>query len=322
MRVRHLALAILVASGLAPAAFAQTYPERSIRFIVPAPTGGGTDISARVFGQKMSEYLGQQIIVENKPGASGNIGAQQVARSTPDGYTLLATFGGNITINPHLSSNLGFDPEKDLTPVAQFSSAPYFVVVNPSVPAKSVKELIALAKTQPGMMWASTAPGAPDHLAGELFRKMANIDIVNVPYKGGAEAVLDIIGGRIPIGFLTIPTTQSHVAAGKLLPLGVSGLTRSPLAPDVPTIHEAALPGYTVLTWFGLWAPAGTPAPIVEKLHAAVQKSFEDPEVKKRLNAIGLEAAPSGSPAEFGKFIAAELKQYGELIQSIGLVKK
>ena len=324
MKILNIFLKITLAFVMTDGAFAQTdnYPSKTIRLIVPAPTGGGTDISARVFGQKISEYLGQQVIDENKSGASGNIGSQMVARAKPDGYTLLATFGGTITINPHLFNNLGFDPEKDLTPVAQFSSAPYFLVINPTVPVKSIKELIAMAKAQPGLMWASTAPGAPDHLAGELFRKMANVDITNVPYKGGAEAVLDIIAGRIPFGFLTIPTTRAHVLAGKLIPLGVSGSKRSALAPDVPTIDEAGLPGYKVLTWFGLWAPAGTPPAVVAKLHAAIQKASDSADVKERLTSIGLELAPSNSPAEFGKFVASELKQYGELISSIGIKKQ
>ncbi len=302
---------------------AQTaYPDRTVRFVVSASAGGGTDIIARLVAQQLHALWGQPVIVENKAGAAGNLSAQLVARSQPDGYTLFVTFGGVLTINPFLFKEMGFDPDKDFVPVTVLASAPYLMLVNPSaVPAKTVKEFIDFAKAQPTKLnWGSTNKGSPDHLAGELFSIMTGIPMNHIPYRGAADALLDVLGGRVPLGYFSIPSSLTHVKAGKLVALGVSDTTRSLLLPEVPTISEAGLPGYEMQTWFAVWAPAGTPAPVVEKLYSGIRTVLEDEAVRKRLIESGYR--PGGSPpAEFAKFVKAETEKYGKIIKTIGLEK-
>jgi tripartite-type tricarboxylate transporter receptor subunit TctC len=302
---------------------AQTaYPDRTVRFVVSASAGGGTDIIARLVAQQLHALWGQPVIVENKAGAAGNLSAQLVARSQPDGYTLFVTFGGVLTINPFLFKEMGFDPDKDFVPVTLLASAPYLMLVNPSaVPAKTVKEFIDFAKAQPTKLnWGSTNKGSPDHLAGELFSIMTGIPMHHIPYRGAADALLDVLGGRVPLGYFSIPSSLTHVKAGKLVALGVSDTTRSPLLPEVPTISEAGLPGYEMQTWFAVWAPAGTPAPVVAKLYSGIRTVLENEAVQKRLIESGYR--PGGSPpAEFAKFVKAETEKYGKIIKTIGLEK-
>ena len=302
---------------------AQTsYPDRTIRFVVSASAGGGTDIIARLVAQQLHALWGQPVIVENKAGAAGNLSAQTVARSAPDGYTLFVTFGGVLTINPFLFKETGFDAEKDFTPVTVLASAPYLMTVNPDViPAKTVKEFIAYAKAQPAKLnWGSTNKGSPDHLAGEMFSMMTGVQMNHIPYRGAADALLDVLGGRVPIGYFSVPSSLTHVKSGKLAALGLSDAARSPLLPDVPTISEAGLPGYEMQTWFAIWGPAGMPKPVVDKLYAGVSTVLKKDEVRTKLIEGGYK--PGGAPPdEFAKFIRSEMDKYGKIIQTIGLEK-
>ncbi len=303
-------------------ASAQTaYPDRTIRFIVSASAAGGTDIIARLVAQQLNALWNQPVIVENRTGGGGNISAQFVARSQPDGYTLFVTFGGILTINPFLFKELGFDPDKDFIPITSLASSAFVMSVNPSVPAKTVNEFIAYAKSkQPTKLnWASTNKGSPDHLSGELFSLMSGVPMNHIPYRGGADALLDILGDRVPMGYISIPAALAHFRAGKLIPLGVTNNARSPLLPEVPAISEA-LPDFNVQTWFGVWAPAGTPPAVVEKIYAGIKEVLQTEAVRQKLVANGY--TPGGAPsAEFGKFVKDETGKYGKIIQSIGLEK-
>jgi tripartite-type tricarboxylate transporter receptor subunit TctC len=302
---------------------AQTsYPDRTIRFVVSASAGGGTDIIARLVAQQLNALWGQPVIVENKTGGAGNLAAQFVARSQPDGYTLFVTFGGVLTINPFLFKEIGFDPDKDFVPVTVLASAPYLMLINPTViPAKTVKEFIAYAKVQPEKPnWGGMTKGSPDHLAGELFSIMTGIPMNHIPYRGASDALLDVLGGRVPFGYFSIPSSLAHVKAGKLLALGVSDTVRSPLLPEVPTISEAGLPGYEMQTWFAIWAPAGTPALVVDKLYSGVKTVLQNEAVQKQLIERGYK--PGGAPpVEFAKFVKTETDKYGKIIKTIGLEK-
>jgi tripartite-type tricarboxylate transporter receptor subunit TctC len=311
-------LALLIA---APAAAQTSYPDRTVRLIVSASAGGGTDIIARLVAQQLNALWGQPVIVENKTGGAGNISAQLVARAPPDGTTLFATFGGVLTINPHLFKELGFDPDKDFIPITSLASSAFVMSVNPSVPAKTVKEFIDYAKSkQPARLnWASTNKGSPDHLSGELFGIMSGVPMNHIPYRGGADALLDILGDRVPMGYISIPAALSHFRAGKLIPLGVTNAVRSTLLPEVPAIAEA-LPGFDVQTWFGVWAPAGTPAPVVEKIYAGIRTVLQDEGVRKKLAENGYRVGGE-PPAEFAKFVKLETEKYGRIIQTIGLEK-
>jgi tripartite-type tricarboxylate transporter receptor subunit TctC len=300
-----------------------TYPDRTIRFIVSASAGGGTDIIARLVAQQLNALWNVPVIVENRTGASGNLSAQHVARSAPDGTTLFVTFGGVLTINPHLFKELGYDPDKDFIPITSLASAPYLLTVNPdAVPSRTVKDFIAYAKAkQPEKLnWASTNKGSPDHLSGELFSMMAGVPMNYIPYRGASDALLDVLGGRVPLGYFSIPASLSHVRAGKLVPLGLSDRARSPLLPDVPTIAEAALPGYEVLTWFAAWAPAGTPQPVIDKIYSGISTVLQNAGVRQKLVDGGY--TPGGEPpAEFAKFVKVETEKYGRIIRTIGLEK-
>jgi tripartite-type tricarboxylate transporter receptor subunit TctC len=312
-----------LALAIAAAVSAQTnYPERTIRFVVSASAGGGTDIIARLVGQQLNALWGQPVIVENRAGGAGNISAQFAARSQPDGYTLFVSFGGVLVINPFLFKEMGFDPDKDFVPVTLLASAPYLLLVNPgAIQAKTIAELITFAKAQPAPLnWGSTNKGSPDHLAGELFSIMTGIPMNHIPYKGAADALLDVLGGRVPLGYFSIPSSLNHVKAGKLVALGVSDTARSPLLPEVPTIAEAGLPGYEMQTWFAVWAPAGTQAPVVEKLYFGIRTVLENDGVRKKLIESGYR--PGGlPPAEFAKFVKTETEKYGKIIKTIGLEK-
>ena len=269
-----------------------SYPDRTIRFVVSASAGGGTDIIARLVAQQLNALWGQPVIVENKTGGAGNLAAQFVARAQPDGYTLFVTFGGVLTINPFLFKEIGFDPDKDFVPVTVLASAPYLMLVNPTViPARTVKEFIAYAKGQPEKPnWGGMTKGSPDHLAGELFSIMTGIPMNHIPYRGASDALLDVLGGRVPFGYFSIPSSLAHVKAGKLVALGVSDTVRSPLLPEVPTISEAGLPGYEMQTWFAIWAPAGTPARVVDKLYSGVKTVLQNEAVQQAVDRARLPA--------------------------------
>jgi len=317
--LRGILLALLLA---APASAETSYPDRTVRFIVSASAGGGTDIIARMVAQQLNALWGQPVIVENRTGGAGNISAQAVARAQPDGTTLFATFGGVLTINPHLFKELGFDPDKDFVPITSLATSAFVLSVNPNVPARNVQDLIAYAKSKlpTQLSWGSTNKGSPDHLSGELFGIMSGVPMTHIPYRGGADALLDVVGDRVPVAYISIPAALSHFKAGTLIPLGVTNRVRSPLLPDVPTISEAGLEGFDVQTWFGVWAPAGTPNPVIEKIYAGIKTVLQDPVVQKKLIENGYQ--PGGEPpAEFARFVKAETEKYGRIIQTIGLEK-
>jgi len=321
-QVRHAGQAGRAAlAGLFALAFAWAtpaladYPERPIRVIVPVATGGGTDIVARLVGKKLSESFGQPVVVENRPGAGGNIGAVQVARAQPDGYTLLLTYGANITVNPKVYKNAGFDPTKDFAPVTEIASAPYLLVVNPNVPVTSVAQLIQLMKQKKeNFSFSSAAQGSPDHLAGEMFKMMTGVEMLNIPYKGGAEGLIDVMGGRVQMSFVTIPTAINHVKNNALRPLGVSEPRRSALLPDVPPISDA-VPGFEIGTWYGLWAPAGTPPAIVNRLQSEIKRIVAMEDVAAFFAKSGF-VARATTPAEFAQFNKKETDKYGAIVNA------
>ncbi len=302
--------------GIAPAQ--AQYPNKPVRLVLPFPPGGGTDTLGRVVGAKLSETLGQQVVIENRPGAGANIGAEVVAKSPPDGYTLLM---GNIAhaINVTLYSKLGYDLLKDLAPVSLLASTPNIVVVHPSVPAKSVKELIAVARARPGNLdFASSGSGSSAHLAGELFSNMAGIKMTHVPYKGGGPAVIALLGGQVSVGFATTPSVISHVKTGKLRGLAVTGAQRSASAPELPTVSESGLPGFEVVGWYGLLAPSGTSREIIARLHSESVKLLKLPDVKERLAATGFE--PIGTtPEQFGTYIRSEVEKWAKVVKAAGI---
>jgi tripartite-type tricarboxylate transporter receptor subunit TctC len=295
-------------------AHAQAYPTRPIRFVVPYAAGGGVDFVGRAIAQKLAETWNHSVIVDNRPGGGTNIGSEMVARSAPDGYTLLVASVPN-SVNMTLYKKLGYDVIKDFTPVVQISTAPIILVVHPSVPARSVKELIALAKLRPGQLtYASAGFGSSNHLAGELFKMLVHVDIVHVPYKGGSAAVTDLIGGQVSMYFGTTPSTAPHVHTGRLRALGVTSAKRSPIVPEVPTIAESGVPGYEQSTWHGLLAPTGTPEPIIAKLNSEIVRFLHQPSMVERLGAQGVDVIAS-SPGEFAAFIRRDVVKYQKLLK-------
>lgn len=319
---RTLTLAAASALGLLAltplAAQAQAFPTKAITIIVPFSAGGTTDILARVLGQFISKDLGQPVIIDNRAGAGGNIGTQLVARAAPDGHTILMGTVGTHAINQSLYPKLAFDPIKDFAPLTRVALVPNLLVANPAQPFKTVKELMAYAKANPGKVtFGSSGSGTSIHLSGELFKQMAGVDIQHVAYKGSAPAVNDLLGNHIAIMFDNMPSAIGHVKAGKLRPLAVTTAQRSPALPDVPTIAEAGVPGYEATSWFGLLAPAKTPAPVVAKLNASILKALADPDVKKKLLEQGAEPAGE-TPAQFAAFIASETVKWGKIVKQSG----
>ncbi len=311
-----IAFATIIATFNATAQ--NTYPTRPIRFIVPSSPGGGTDFTARTIGQKLSELIGQTVIVDNRGGAAGNIGVEIASKASPDGYTLVMPIT-SFSINPHLYKKLPFDTAKDFAPIVLASSAPLFLVVNPAVPAKSVSDLIALAKAKPGQLnYANSGNGTTAHLAGELLKKLAKVDIVSVPYKGGGPAVISLIAGQVQMYFSTIPAALTQVKADKLRGIAVTTTKRVDLIPEVPTVAESGLPGFEVVGWFGIFAPAGTPKHIIATLNRSINQALQAPETQKLFARQGL-IPGGGTPEELGRFLHSEMKKWGALIKEIGL---
>jgi tripartite-type tricarboxylate transporter receptor subunit TctC len=311
---RCLVLALLACSI---SASAQQYPSKPIKMLVPFPAGGTVDFFARVISTKLSEVLGQPILVENRAGAGGNIAAEAVAKSAPDGYTLL--MGSEIVaINTSLYSKLGYDPVKDLAPITLVGTVPNILIVSPSVAANSVKELIALAAKNSGKLsYASTGVGTSSHLSSELFKSMSGTELLHVPYKGGPPAIADLIGGQVNMMFINMPTGLAHVKSGKVRILGVSSLRRVAQLPDVPTVDESGLKGYETYAWSGLYAPAGTPREIIIRLNSEIVKILKMPGVREQLAGQGAE--PVGdSPEEFGRFTRAEIAKWAQIIKTSG----
>jgi len=314
--MRTTAFAVLLAA-VATSAFAQGYPSKPAKVIVPYPPGGPTDIVARVVSQKLSDQMGQQFIVENRPGAGGNIGAEAVAKGPADGYTLLVATTAHA-INPSLFKSLGYNLMKDFAPVSQLTSGPLVIVAHPSLPAKNVQELIALGKAKPGTLnYASSGNGQSTHLSAELFATMSGIKMNHIPYKGSAPALTDVMGGQASLMFDTMLSAMPHVKNGKLKAIAVTSAARSPAAPDVPTVAESGLPGYEAIAWNGLLVPAGTPADVVAKLNAELKKALDAPEVKDRFSAQGFGAAWNTREA-FAKFIQSELDKWAKVVKVSG----
>ena len=297
---------------------AQLYPTRAIRIIAPYVPGGGVDFVARTVAGKLTEVIGQQVIVENRPGGGTNIGSELVARAAPDGYTLLLG-GVPNTANMTLFKKLPYDVVKDFAPVVQTTIAPNILAVHPSVPVRTVKDLIALAKARRGeLTFASAGIGSSNHLSGEMFRIMAGLDIIHVPYKGGGAAVTDLLAGQVSMYFGTTPSTVPFVRTGRLRALAVTGAQRSRAAPDIPTMSEAALPGFEQSAWHGILAPAGTPPAVIHKLNGDIVRLLRLPEIIERMAAQGVE--PIGnSPAEFAAFIKQDVAKYEKLVKSAGI---
>ena len=304
---------------LAAQAAAQTYPTKPIRMIVPFAAGGGADFVARVVGQKFSATFGQQLIIDNRGGAGGAIGTELAAKSAADGYTLLLGSAGPLAIQPGLSPRLPYDPIKDFAPITIVTSMPYVLVVHPSLPVKSVAELIALARAKPGQLnFASPGKGTTTHLATELLKMMAKVDVVNVPYKGVAPAIADLQAGQVQFMSGDLSSVMPQVKAGRLRALGVTGARRSPLAPELPTIAESGLPGYEAIGWFAVLAPAATPRAIVARLNAEIVKGVTSADAREKLAAFGGDVV-ANTPAEFATRLQDDLAKWGRLIRTIGL---
>lgn len=312
-----LALGLSAASLLAlvPQAVAQQFPDRTVTLVVPFAAGGSTDVVARIIAQKMSDDLGQQVIVENVAGAGGNIGADRVARAEPDGYTILMGTVATHALNPLILKTKPYDPEKDFTPVSLLVVVPNVLVVNPQLPVKNVQELIALLKAEPDKYaYASSGNGTPLHLSGELFKAMAGVSIQHIPYKGAGPALNDVVGNQVPIMFDNLPSSSSHIKGGTLKALGVTTAERAPSFPDVPTIAESGVPGYETYTWNALFAPAGTPKEVVDRLNASANKAMTDPAVIEKMNGFSAKIVGS-TPDELAAHVKAELAKWGPVVK-------
>lgn len=304
--------------SFASLAAAQAWPSKPIKYIVPFAPGGTTDILARTIGDKLSVVLGQPVVIENKPGAGGGVGAEATAKAAPDGYTIM---GGTISthaINASLYSNLPYDPVRDFVPITLIARVPNMLVINPAIPAKDVKELIALMKARPGTFtFASSGNGTSQHLSGELFKSMAGVEMQHIPYKGSPPALQDVMGGQVSMTFDNITTAWPLTKGGKLRALAVTTAKRSPIAPDVPTLAEAGLVGYEIGSWQGVFAPAGTPSAIVRRLNAEIVKIINAPDVQEKLLGLGAEPVANTSE-EFATMVKAEVVKWGDVVRKSG----
>lgn len=300
--------------AIAHSASAQTFPTKPVRIIVAFPAGGGTDIVARVLGQKLTEYWGQQVLVDNRAGASGTIGTELAAKAAPDGHTMFMGTMGNLSVNKHLFPKMAVDPVKDFAPLSQVVAVHFVMVAHPSVPAKTVKDVIALAKRQPGQLtYGSSGPGGAPHLGGELLNKLAGINLAHIPYKGSAISMQDLIGGQIMFSFDSLLQYLPQIKTGKARAIGMLGKNRSPVLPEVPTLDESGVPGYELTNWFGLVLPGGTPPELVRRIHADVLKALAVTEVRDKLTAMG-STVVGNSPDQFGAHMRAESDKWAKLI--------
>ncbi|MGE0743640.1 MAG: tripartite tricarboxylate transporter substrate binding protein [Rhodospirillales bacterium] len=318
----HMLMRVVLAGILAAAslgAAAQNYPSRPVKMIVPQPPGGGTDIIARTIGDALGRATGQNFLVENRPGAGTVVGTEAAAKAPADGYTLLVGLVANMAINPSLFARLPYDPVKDFTAVSMLADYPFLVVVNNELPVKTIADLIALAKSKPGQInFASAGNGTGQHLSTELFKMLAGVNMQHVPYRGAQAAYPELMAGSVPVFFDNISSALPQVKAGKVRAIAITSAARSPAVPDIPTIAESGVPGYAYHTWFGLWAPAATPAAIVDKLHAEVQKALQQPEVRDRI------AAQAGQPstmkrAEIDPFVKDEVAKWAKVVAAAGV---
>ena len=316
-RLQNALVAVLLALWAAGAS-AQTYPSKPVRLVVPFPAGGSLDVVARAIGSKLSEAWGQPVVIDNRPGAGGNIGADLVAKSPPDGYTILEGALSTHAVNVSLYSRMPYDPVRDFEPITLVAVTPNVLVLNPSVPANDVKELIAYAKANPGKLsFGSGSNGSAGHLAGELFKMEAGVDMVHVPYKGAAPAMQDLLAGRVQLMFDNLANSMQQVRAGKLKALAVTTAHRSTLVPELPTLSEAGLPGFDISTWWGFLAPRGTPKEIVAKWNAEVARILATPEMKAFFAQQGAEPSPT-SPETFGAMIQSEIAKYAKIVKASG----
>ncbi|HWI14799.1 MAG TPA: tripartite tricarboxylate transporter substrate binding protein [Burkholderiales bacterium] len=319
--MRNTIIAGLIAAAALPAVAAEdasNYPSKPIRLVVPFTPGGSTDILARVIGMKLTEAWGKQVVIDNRPGAGGNIGVDLVAKSPADGYTLVMGHIGTFGVNPTLYPKLPYDPIRDFQPITLVALVPNMLSVNPALPAKSVKELVTLAKAKPGTInFGSGGNGSAAHLAGEYFKLMTKTEITHIPYRGTSPAVTDLIAGQIQMIITGVPPTLNFVKSGKLRALGVATSRRLALLPDLPTIAEAGVPGYEATQWYGVLAPAGTPKPIVTKLNAEMAKAIKGPDVREKLAADAAEPV-GNSPEEFGAFIKKEIARWAPVVKASG----
>src|SRR3954465_10553822 len=314
MTIRLLALSAIALC--AANVSAQSYPSKPVRLVITYPPGGNTDLVGRALAQKMSESFGQQVVVDNRGGAGGVLGTMITAQAAPDGYTIMLGTSAGMVINPLLSSRLTYDPVKDFAPVSMVVIVPQLLVVNPQLPVKNVRDLIALAKAKPGYLNAgSSGVGTPNHFGTELLKWLAGVDIVHVPYKGGAPALTDLLGGQIQMAFSSIPAVLPHIKAGRLIALGIGSAKRSPALPNIPTIAEAGVPGYEYTTWYGIFAPAKTPRPLITRLNAEIVKAVESPDIKDRVTALGGDPDP-GTPEELRAYMANESAKWAKIIKA------
>jgi tripartite-type tricarboxylate transporter receptor subunit TctC len=312
-----VALALSLACAIGSAS-AQNFPTKPVRFVVPFAPGGSTDTLARTIGQKLSDYLGEQVVVDNRPGANGDIGMLLVARAAPDGYTVVLGYIANLGIGPSLYAKMPYDPVKDFAPITQVAGASNILVVHPSVPAKNFKEFIAYTKANPGKVnFASAGVASVGHLTGELLNNLARIDMVHVPYKGSGQAITDLVGGHVKVMISGMASTLPHVKTGKLRGLATTGAMRTPATPDLPTIAESGFPGFEASSWFGVLAPARTPRPVIARLHADIVKSLQQPEVRQRLENVGFEIV-GGTPDEFAGYIQSEIRKWAKVVKASG----
>jgi len=313
-----LGLLLAVALGASTVVWAQAFPTKPIRFVVPFAPGGSTDTLARTLGQKVSEGLGQQVIIDNRTGANGNIGMEIVAKAPPDGHTIVLGYIANVAIGPSLYDKLPFDPVKDYEPITLLATSPNVLVAHPSVKANNLKELIALAKTQPGKLnYASASVASVGHLTGELLNNLAGIKLTHVAYKGSGQAVTDLLGGHIQLMYSGFSSTLAHIKSGKLRPLAQTGEKRSAALPDVPTIAEQGFPKFEATAWYGVHAPAKTPKPIVNRLNAEFVKALKAPDVRERLASLGFEIEGT-TPEKYGSYIKSEIVKWAKVVKASG----
>ena len=319
MLAQAVVIVSVVLAAMPPLATAQAYPAKPIRWISPWPAGGANDIFSRAIGQRIGESLGQQVLVDNRPGAAGTIGSDIAAKAPADGYTLVMGSSPTHAIAPALYPALPYDPLRDFSAVTLVGSVPNVLVLHPSVPAKTVKEFIAVAKARPGKLnFASTGNGTSQHLSAELFKFMAGLDMVHIPYKGTAPALTELVAGQVDLAFENMPALIPHIQAGRLRALAVTTTKRSAVMPELPTIAEAALPGYDASVWFGVFAPAGTPRPVIDRLHGEILKALQKQDLKSRMIAMGTDVSGMG-PDDFSAYVRKEIPKWANLVKAAGV---
>lgn len=318
MKPTRVVVAAIASVAILPVAQAQSWPVKPLRYIAVFPPGGTTDIIGRIVAEPLSRALGQPVVVENRPGAGGAVGSEYAARLPADGYTMIGGTISSHAINVSLYSKLGYDPQRDFQPITMFGFVPNILVVNAALPVKTVSDLIALARKRPGeLTFASTGNGTSQHLSGESFSMMAGVRMVHVPYKGGPQAMSDLIGGNVALSFENLPNAIGFIRQGKLRPIAVTTAARSPQVPDVPTIAESGLPGYEVMSWQGLWVQSGVPVTIVRRLSEEVVRIVRTPEVRDKFTGLGIDAV-GNSPEEFATFIRAEVAKWAKVVKASG----